>query len=100
MFDPLLLIPLLPLLAAVAIALLGYPLLRQHSHWPCILAAAASCALSVLFLVEGQATGPAGINYFEWFAIGDVHVQFGLRADGLTLVMLTTVTFVGTLIAI
>jgi NADH-quinone oxidoreductase subunit L len=95
--DPLLLIPLLPLLASVLIALFGYGFLRQQSHWPCILAAAASCGLSVMFLIQGQA--PTEI-YYTWFAIGDVNAGFGLQADGLTLVMLTTVTFVGTFIAI
>ncbi|HYV38959.1 MAG TPA: NADH-quinone oxidoreductase subunit L, partial [Gemmataceae bacterium] len=92
-----LLIPVLPLLAAIAIATLGYGVLKQHSHWPCILAAATSCVLSVMFLVNGEAPGH---DYFDWFVIGDVKVKFGLQGDGLTLVMLTTVTFVGTLIAI
>jgi proton-translocating NADH-quinone oxidoreductase chain L len=95
--DPLLLIPLLPLLASIAIALLGYPLLRQYSHWPCIIAAAASCYLSIYWLIEGPSRPPA---LYDWFAIGDVRVRFALQADGLTLVMLATVTFVGTLIAI
>ena len=101
MFDPLLLIPLLPLLACIVIALLGYPVLRKYSHVPCILAAAASCVLSVL-LLTGQTDPAAKYNrtFFEWFAIGDVNVHFGFQADGLTLVMLATVTFVGTLIAI
>jgi proton-translocating NADH-quinone oxidoreductase chain L len=97
MSDALLLIPLLPLLAAIAIALLGYPLLRQYSHWPCIIAAGASCYLSIYWLLAGQVRP---IAYYDWFAIGDVRVQFALQADGLTLVMLSTVTFVGTLIAI
>jgi proton-translocating NADH-quinone oxidoreductase chain L len=97
MSDALLLIPLLPLLAAIAIAVLGYPLLRQYSHWPCIIAAAASCYLSIYWLLANQ--GPP-IAYYDWFAIGDVRVQFAFQADGLTLIMLSTVTFVGTLIAI
>jgi proton-translocating NADH-quinone oxidoreductase chain L len=97
MSDALLLIPLLPLLASIAIAVLGYPLLRQYSHWPCILAAGASCVLSVYWLIASQ--GPP-VAYYDWFAIGDVHVQFAFQADGLTLVMLSTVTFVGTMIAI
>src|ERR1700723_3728927 len=97
MFDPILLIPLLPLMASVLIALLGCGVLRQHSHWPCILAAAGSCALSVMFLLNGQGSNEV---FYTWFAIGEVNVGFGLQADGLTLVMLSTVTFVGTFIAI
>jgi NADH-quinone oxidoreductase subunit L len=97
MFDPLLLIPLLPLLASIAIAVLG-PVLRQYSHWPCVLAAVGSCFLSVTFLLVGQARRVQ--PYFDWLSIGDLRVPFNFQADGLTLVMLTTVTFVGTLIAI
>ena len=35
-----------------------------------------------------------------WFQIGNVNVQFSIRVDGLSAIMLTTVTFIGTLIAI
>ena len=97
MFDPILLIPLLPLLASIAIAVLGYPLLRQYSHWPCILGAAGACVLSVIILLGGEAPTQ---RYYEWFRAGDVSVGFALQVDGLTAVMLVTVTFVGTLIAI
>ena len=97
MFDSLLLIPLLPLLASLIIAVLGYPLLKQQSHWPCVLAAAASCVLSVNVLLSG---GTVAHVYYEWFAVGDFNARFALEADGLTAVMLSTVTFVGTLIAI
>jgi NADH-quinone oxidoreductase subunit L len=97
MFDALLLIPLLPLAAAALIALLGYPLLKQYSHWPCIIAAALSCVLSVNIVLTGAAER---VVYYDWFVIGDVSVRFALAADGLTAVMLCTVTFVGTLIAL
>jgi NADH-quinone oxidoreductase subunit L len=97
MSDALLLIPLLPLLASAIIALLGYPLLKQFSHWPCVIASAASCVLSLNVLWTGAAES---VVYYDWFAIGDVSVRFAFNADGLTAVMLSTVTFVGTLIAI
>jgi NADH-quinone oxidoreductase subunit L len=97
MFDALLLIPLLPLAAGALIALLGYPLLKQFSHWPCVIAAALSCVLSFSLLPMGNVERVA---YYDWFVIGDVNVRFALAADGLTVVMLCTVTFVGTLIAI
>jgi proton-translocating NADH-quinone oxidoreductase chain L len=97
MFDAVLLIPLLPLLASLLIAVLGYPLLRQHSHWPCIAGAAGSCAMSVLLLTQGDM--PVH-RYYDWFNIGNVNVGFSLSVDGLTALMLVTVTFVGTLIAI
>src|SRR4051794_30031921 len=93
----LLLIPLLPLLASAIIAKLGYAVLREHSHLPCILAAGTSCCLSLYFLFAGHEVTAV---YYDWFAIGDVRVAFAFQAGGLTLVMLSTVTFVGTLIAI
>src|SRR5579864_9840245 len=92
------LIPVLPLLASVATALAGPRWLRQHSHWPCIIAAGLSCLLS--FFVLGAVAG--GFNdfkqYYTWFEAGNVSIGFTLRADGLTAIMLVTVTFVGSLI--
>src|SRR6516162_8959082 len=95
------LIPVLPLLASVVTALAGPRWLRQHSHWPCIIAAAISCLLSFLVF---QAVGNTGETsegyikqYYTWFEAGNVsepgHVSVGftLRADGLTAVMLVTV---------
>ena len=94
MSEVLLLIPLLPLAASALIALLGYPLLKQYSHWPCIIASALSCGLSVVILLS-----PSGAAvYYPWFAIGDANVSFAFQADGLTKVMLVTVTFVGSFI--
>jgi NADH-quinone oxidoreductase subunit L len=102
------LVPALPFLASVIIAFLGPRWLRQFSHWPCILAGAASCVLSVLIFqaVQGQpsqpvSSGPAVLHVeANWFSTGTVTVPFALRADGLTAVMLLVVTFIGTLIAI
>jgi NADH-quinone oxidoreductase subunit L len=97
------LIPMLPLAASVLTALLGPRHLRERSHWPCVLAAGASCVLSflVLFAVldpgEGQ---PQVWRYYSWFESGEVHVGFTLRADGLSAMMLVTVTFIGTFIAV
>jgi NADH-quinone oxidoreductase subunit L len=107
MFDVLLLlIPLLPLAASGLTAALGYTVLRHQSHWPCVLGAAGACVCAVLMLLQ-VAGGTHGVwEYYTWFAAGHVDdaghvaVSFSLRADGLTAVMLVTVTFIGTLIAI
>src|SRR5437773_2014244 len=99
------LIPALPLLGGVLTAALGPRWLRQHSHWPCILGALGACFFSVLTLIAvGHGfpeAAPDGFRtYSTWFQAGDVSVGFSLRADGLTAVMLVTVTFIGSLIAI
>src|ERR1700687_4835104 len=96
------LVPGLRLAAAVVTAFLGPKLLRQHSHSPCVLATAASCACSIaLFLAVNHLDKNESIStHVRWFQSGAVDVQFGLRADGLTAIMLVMVTFIGTLIAL
>jgi NADH-quinone oxidoreductase subunit L len=100
------LIPVLPLLAAALTAFFGPKVLRNQSHWPCILALAGSCVLSFLVLstVTGKtAAGEEILPLYQnmtWFAAGNVDVSFGLRADPLSAIMLVTVTFIGSLIAI
>jgi NADH-quinone oxidoreductase subunit L len=103
MFDPrpyLWLIPLLPLAASVLTAFFGPRFLRQHSHWPCILVTICSCGLSLLVLAAVAQGGPEIHTYYTWFQAGSVDVGFTLRADGLTAIMLVTVTFISSLIAI
>ncbi len=95
------LIPGLPLAASVLTAFLGPRYLRRRSHWPCILATVGSCVLSLLVLIAVR-HGNVGLlrTYYSWFQAGDAIVGFALQADGLTAVMLVTITFVGSLIAI
>ena len=50
----LILIPTLPLLAAVVVAVLGKRVLREQSHWPVALALAGSCLASVLLIFAVQ----------------------------------------------
>src|ERR1051326_3650228 len=97
----LVLIPVLPLAASVLIAFFGPRFLRQFSHWPCILACVGSCILSFLVLgTVNQAEHPLEQRCYTWFAAGNVDLELALQADGLTAIMLVTVTFVGSLIAI
>jgi NADH-quinone oxidoreductase subunit L len=97
------LIPALPLLGAVVILFLGPRVLRKNSHWPCILGIAGACVLSVLTLLEvsnQHDAAPTITEYYTWFQVDSLDLGFRLRADGLTAIMLVTVTFVGSLIAI
>jgi NADH-quinone oxidoreductase subunit L len=105
MSDPgpyLWLIPLLPLAASVLTAFLGPRWLRQYSHWPCIAGALGSCLVSFLVLIAVVRANSAVFHSPDstWFQAGLVEVSFQLRADGLTALMLVTVTFVSGLIAI
>jgi proton-translocating NADH-quinone oxidoreductase chain L len=95
------LIPALPLAAAVITGLFGPRFLRKNSHWPCILAVAGACVLSFLVLSKvAHAEAPFVERYYTWMQSGSVDIGLTLRADGLTSIMLITITFVGSLIAI
>src|SRR5947209_3611625 len=109
MSDPgsyLWLIPTLPLGASVVTAFLGPRYLRHMSHWPCVLSVAASCLLSFLVLATVYPDGTDIQHTFTWFRVsqpgqpGGLDIGFTLRADPLTAIMLVTVTFIGSLIAI
>ncbi|MBY0525802.1 MAG: NADH-quinone oxidoreductase subunit L [Gemmataceae bacterium] len=101
----------LPFLASVFTAFFGPRLLRRHSHWPCILATATACVLSCFVLagvvrseqpiLAGYEEPPPSVRYdFTWMKAGSVDIGYTLRADGLTAIMLLTVTFVATWIAV
>lgn len=110
----LVLIPALPLAAALITALLGPKLLKSQSHWPTILAFGGSFACSVallfnvgaaeFFRVGGQVNTHV-YSLWTWAAVsgddwGDFAIDITLRADGLTALMLCMVTFISTLVAI
>ena len=126
----LILIPALPLAAAVIVAVLGPRLLRGRSHWPVILGIGLSflCSLMLAQRVHEQVAinGAAGSvtwhTYWSWVnveraftqapapgvtggaAVGggvrDFAIGVTLRADSLTAIMLMMVTFVSLLVAI
>jgi proton-translocating NADH-quinone oxidoreductase chain L len=96
------LIPALPLLGAVLTAAFGPRLLKEQSHWPCLVTAAVSAVLAFLVFGEVYGSPDKPIVNFEhtWFAAGGVTVSTALRADPLTAVMLVMITFIGALIAV
>ncbi len=98
------LIPALPLAAAAITAFLGPKLLRAQSHWPCVLGSAGACVLSlIVFWAIYSAPGESPLHvhtYYTVFQAGSLGVDFSLRADALTAMMLVMITFIGTLIMI
>lgn len=126
------LVPALPLAAALVIGLLGKHVLKEHSHVPCVGAIVLSCVCSLLLLHEvlalevpaenAEAVKSVGIEktytLWTWAAIEDAFNQPGggesksmpiprdldigikLRADPLTSIMLSMVTFISSLVAI
>ncbi|WP_315861217.1 NADH-quinone oxidoreductase subunit L [Anatilimnocola floriformis] len=132
----LLLIPALPLAAAILIGLFGARVLRENSHWPVIAAIGGSFLCSLLLLQQIQLEQPKHPEGFEkvvtlwnWATVTnaydlkptaptesapadaavkapsdagwkDFRIDVTLRADGLTSMMLSMVTFVAALVAI
>lgn len=134
----LILVPALPLAAAILVAITGPKLLRQWSHLPVIVALVASfiCSLGLLNEVsrrssaaepEHRLLASAGFEHvvtlWTWADVGeayelespqhgtgpssladsgsrDFRIDITLRADALTAIMLSMVTFISTLVAI
>ena len=123
----LVLVPALPLAAAILTGLLGPRVLRQQSHLPVIIAFLGAFVCSLLLLgevrqrtaVQHQEDGQGFEHIVRLWSWADVasgidggnatgemagaprfQIDIVLRADALTAVMLSMVTFVSTLVAI
>ncbi|HZN32452.1 MAG TPA: NADH-quinone oxidoreductase subunit L [Pirellulaceae bacterium] len=124
----LILIPALPLAAAVLVALLGAKVLRGQSHWPVVLALLGSFVCSLILLREvnqrQDSATPGGfeqvVTLWKWADIANAYylkvnppavqpeeagwrnlrIEVALRADALTAIMLAMVTFVSALVAV
>lgn len=93
-------LPLVGCLLSAACGLLKVPRL---AHLPAVLSFAASAALSgyVLYTVGGgteRFSQPADLG--TWFSAGQLNVRATFHLDSLALIMLTTVTFIATFIAV
>ena len=115
------LIPTLPLLAAVLLALLG-SVVRQWSHWLSVAAIGAAFVVSVLVFVplygaihtlheDGNHVPPLVMqSYYSWIQVepgkaesgqgAGVDIGLSLRVDALTAMMLLMINFIAALIAL
>ena len=91
------LVPLCPLLGALATATLGRRL-KGNAHWPVVAGIGAAFCVSLLLL--GSARAPGTTVVYEWLDFTGLRVPIAFRVDGLTTMMLSMVTFVATLVAI
>ena len=96
----------LPLAAAVLAAVMGAsrPLARW-AHVPAVLAFAGAAVLALLIVADVLGSYSAADRRFvsdpvRWFAAGGLRVSFTLNVDPLAAVMLATITFVATWIAV
>ncbi|HYL03126.1 MAG TPA: NADH-quinone oxidoreductase subunit L [Steroidobacteraceae bacterium] len=92
----LVLIPLLPLLAAIVAGLGGRLIGRAGAHWVTCVAVAISCALSLLVLkqsfLDGAPTYDAAV--YRWLLSDGMSIDVGFLIDRLTALMIAVVTFV------
>ena len=100
--DLALLILALPLAAALLTPLLGAARLDRVAHLPAVLGFAGAAVAAVILLV-----GVAGADYKTaaysagtWFEAGRLRASASVLVDPLTAVMLATVTFIATWIAV
>ena len=101
MADYLILIPLLPLIAAIINLLFGRKVTRNNAHWVSVPAVAVSWIVSLLVLRDIWDTDHAiEQKLFTWIPSGSFNVPVNLYADQLTAVMLLVVTSVGLLVHI
>ena len=92
----LLLIPGLPLLSFLILILAGRRL-GKLSAWVSVAALAGSCAVTLAIAPTIFSGQPLSLRW-AWISAADPRWTIGLAADGLTWIMLVTVTFIGTLI--
>jgi len=92
----LILIPLLPLIAAAIAGIGGRVIGRVGAHTITILAVAVSCGLSMYVLKQLYADGVPTFDgaAYTWLVSDGVHIDVGFLIDRLSALMMAVVTFV------
>jgi len=96
------LIPLAPLLAAIATGFFGRRLGRTLSHRVTIAGVAFSLFLSVIafFIVVVGGAAPFNESLYTWLVSGNIRFEIGFLVDNLTVMMLLVVNFVSLMVHI
>ena len=100
--NQLLIIVLLPLLAALIAGLAGNVVGRTWSHRLTVIAVAIACGLSIniaLGLIDGNLQA-VNITLYSWAKLGGLNLQIGFLIDELTATMMVVVTFVSLMVHI
>ncbi|HPE60130.1 MAG TPA: NADH-quinone oxidoreductase subunit L [Thiolinea sp.] len=94
-----LLIPLLPLLAAIVTGLFGRQVGRRGAHWLTTGSVALSFLLSVLMWQQvSLGHAPFEHTLYVWSVIDGVTMEVGFLVDNLTVMMMLVVTFVSLMV--
>ena len=97
-----LLIPLLPLAAAVIAGLLRKQVGRSGSHWVAILGVGTSFGLSawVLYQQIYQGLETQNVSIYTWMVSAGIRFEIGFLIDHLSVLMMTVVSFVSLMVHI
>ncbi len=93
-----LLIMLLPLIAAVIAGFFGRRLPRAVSHWVCCLAVGASMVLSFYVLWQVNDGARLDDTVYTWLDLGFAQLTIGFLIDPLSALMMAVVSFVSFLV--
>lgn len=98
----LLLVPMLPLAAAILAGLLRRQVGRAGAHWLTILGVAASFAISAWVLYQQAYGGLPTQNFsvYTWMVSDGIRFEVGFLVDHLTALMMVVVTFVSLMVHI
>jgi len=95
-----LMVPLSPLIGAIAAGLFGKVLGRAWSHRITILMVAIAFALSVVIYQDVMAGHTFNGSVYTWMTSGDTRFEVGFLIDRLTVMMMLVVTFVSLMVHI
>ena len=93
-------IPLLPLVAAAIVGLLGCKLQRAAAHVITIAGVGAAFVLSACVLNATMDGYHANYNLYTWLQSGEIQFNVGFLVDNLTAMMMVVVTFVSLMVHI
>ncbi|HEY0562099.1 MAG TPA: NADH-quinone oxidoreductase subunit L [Methylophilus sp.] len=100
MSQLLLLIPVLPLLAAAVVGLFGHQLPRPAAHILTISAVGMAFLLSAYVFKQTLAGFTLNESVYTWLTSGDIRFEIGFLIDNLTAMMMVVVTFVSLMVHI
>jgi len=96
----LLVVPLAPLVGAIAAGLFGKQIGRSGAHWITCIGVAISLAISIQTLLAVMDGARFNATVYEWMQVGGLKMEIGFLVDGLTAMMMCVVTFVSLMVHI
>lgn len=93
-------VPLAPLVGAVAAGLFGKAIGRRGAHWITCIGVAISLVISIQTLLAVLDGARFNATVYEWMTLGALKMEIGFLVDGLTAMMMVVVTFVSLMVHI